>query len=187
MQPHMEKNDMIMFHRYLEKSAFYFEFGSGGSTYQASTKQNIKRIVSVESDIEWHNKLKSLISNECVDFVYCNMQTIPNTWGHPGKNSTIDEWRKYSGAISEYGDIYIDTILIDGRFRVACCLKCFDVISDNCFVIFDDFLDRPCYHAVLEFFDIIERTSDNRMVVLRKKPGPGPGRELIAEYESIPG
>jgi len=61
MQPHMSRDDMLMFYRYLAKSKSYFEFGSGGSTYQASIRDNIQRIVSVESDFEWHTKLKSLI------------------------------------------------------------------------------------------------------------------------------
>ena len=34
----------------------------------------------------------------------------------------------------------IDLVFIDGRFRVACCLKCYDIINDNCLIGFDDFL-----------------------------------------------
>ena len=185
MQPHMSRDDMLMFYRYLAKSKSYFEFGSGGSTYQASIRENIQRIVSVESDFEWHTKLTSIIKNPCVQFVHCDIKTVPNNWGHPGAGSTIDEWRKYSGAIQTFGDTGIDFILIDGRFRVACCLKCFDLMSDSCLIAFDDFLDRPHYHIVLKFYDIIEKTSDKRMVILQKKPVPGPPRELIETYEVI--
>ena len=63
----------------------------------------------------------------------------------------------------------IDFILIDGRFRVACCLKLFDCIQENCMIAFDDFLNRPQYHVVLEFFDIIEESLDKRMVILKKR------------------
>lgn len=51
MDPSFSKNDLNMFYKYLDKATNYFEYGSGGSTYQASIRVNIKYIVSVESDI----------------------------------------------------------------------------------------------------------------------------------------
>lgn len=169
MNPHMKHNDMLMFYRYLAKSTSYFEYGSGGSTYQAAVRDNNQRIVSVESDFEWHTKLKSIVKSPAVQFVYCDI----NTSG------------EYSDAIRRYGDKELNLILIDGRFRVACCLKCFDVISDTCLIAFDDFIDNPKYHVVLNFYDIIERTKDNRMAILRKKSVAGPLTELIEAYEVI--
>lgn len=41
------------FYKYLYNTNVYFEYGSGGSTYQASIRKNIKTIYSVESDISW--------------------------------------------------------------------------------------------------------------------------------------
>ena len=52
-----------MFFKYLENANVYFEYGSGGSTYQASILDNIKKIYSVESDIKWQEKLKKIITN----------------------------------------------------------------------------------------------------------------------------
>jgi len=40
MNPHMKHNDMLMFYRYLAKSKSYFEYGSGGSKYQAAARDN---------------------------------------------------------------------------------------------------------------------------------------------------
>ena len=77
----------------------------------------------------------------------------------------------------------IDLILIDGRFRVACCLKCYDIINDSCFIAFDDFLNRSHYHIVLDYFDIVERTRDKRMVILKKKRNVIVPKELIKKYE----
>ncbi len=78
-------------------------------------------------------------------------------------------------------------ILIDGRFRVACCLKCFDIIRSDCLIVFDDFLDRPQYHVVLDYYDVVEKTTDNRMVILRKKKHKNSvPNELISKYELIP-
>jgi hypothetical protein len=181
--------DRILFYKYLDLSKVYFEYGSGGSTYNASLKTNIKQIYSVESDISWHNKLKNLIKNEKVTFIYNEMDTLPNTWGKPGPNSTKEEWINYSDQIKKL-DINvskeIDLILIDGRFRVACCLKCFDVITNDCAIAFDDFLNREEYHVVLDYYDIVEKTEDERMVILKKKVTINSvPKELIEKYENI--
>ena len=114
------------------------------------------------------------------------MDTQPNAWGHPGKNATNIQKINYSNQITKLSkeeQDSIDLVLIDGRFRVVCCLKCYDIIKDNCLIAFDDFLNRPYYHIVLEYFDIIEKTKDNRMVILKKKKNLNIPKELIEKYE----
>lgn len=192
MEPFVKKNDKLMFYKYLDKSTVYFEYGSGGSTYQASIRNNIIKIFSVESDLEWHNKLKKMIENKShINFIYNEMNTKPNTWGHPGVNSTKEQWINYSDQITlldKKTQNEIDLIMIDGRFRVACCLKSFNVINDNCLIVFDDFLNRPHYHIVLEYFDIIDKTVDNMMAILKKKNSIKDIQipdEIIKKYEII--
>ena len=80
----------------------------------------------------------------------------------------------------------IDFLLIDGRFRVACCLKSFECLRNSSKICFDDFLNRKNYHVVLDYFEIIEHTSDNCMVILQKKSNVlKPSKELIEQYEKI--
>tara|TARA_B100001121_G_scaffold191395_1_gene167185 strand:+ start:1055 stop:1195 length:141 start_codon:yes stop_codon:yes gene_type:complete len=43
MEPHMSENDTKIFYKYLNNANYYFEYGSGGSTYQASIRNNIKK------------------------------------------------------------------------------------------------------------------------------------------------
>ena len=189
MKPHMSINDEQMFYKYLDKARIYFEFGSGGSTYQASIRKNIEHIYSVESDMSWHKKLKDILKDKKnITFLYNEMDTQTNTWGHPGKNSTKDQLIQYSNQLlllDESIHKSIDFIMIDGRFRVACCLKCFNVIHDDCFIAFDDFLDRSEYHTVLRYYDIVENTIDKRMVILRKKTNCKIPKELIEKYEVL--
>jgi protein O-GlcNAc transferase len=194
MEPHFHKNDKGLFYKYLNLSKNYFEFGSGGSTYQASIRQNIEKIYSIESDKHWFHLLKTKIeekniNNEKVNLILIDLQCKLNDWGNPGNNSSMNDWKKYSNAIYDLNaDIRqkLDLILIDGRFRVACCLKCFNVISENCLIIFDDFLNRKHYHIVLKYYDIIERTGDNVMVILKKKTNCiPPTNEIIEKYELI--
>ena len=73
--------------------------------------------------------------------------------------------------------------MIDGRFRVACCLKLFDIIREDCFVLFDDF-PRKQYQVVLDYFEIIEKTSKPNLYVLKKKKNiTKVPEELIKKYE----
>ena len=186
MEPHLQKNDKEMFYRYLKNISVYFEYGSGGSTYQASIRKNIKSIYSVESDIEWQKKLKQKIKTSNVHYIYNELKTLPNKWGHPGKNVTDIEKQNYSNQIiklSKEEQDSIDLVFIDGRFRVACCLKCYDVIKDDCLIAFDDFLNRKQYHIVLKYFDILEQTKGNRMVILKKKINVTIPKEIIEKYE----
>ena len=186
MKPHLDKYDVEMFYAYLKKINVYFEYGSGGSTYQASILDNIKKIYSVESDIEWQNKLKSIITHPNINYIYNEMDTQPRNWGNPGKNATDIQKINYSNQITKLTkeeQDNIDLVFIDGRFRVACCLKCYDIIKDTCLIAFDDFLNRPEYHVVLEYFDIIEKTKGNRMVILKKKDNVIIPKDVIEKYE----
>lgn len=188
MEPHLATNDKQLFYKYLDKATNYFEFGSGGSTYQAALRANIASIHSVESDFAWYTRMVSLLREKPhVRLVYNEMDTKANTWGNPGPASTKEQKMRYSEQIRMLDTSGLDLILIDGRFRVVCCLKCFDVISDDCLIAFDDFLDRPAYHVVLAYYDIIERTGDNRMVILKKKAGMVVPNELILKYELVSG
>ena len=106
----MLKNDTIMFYKYLEKSEIYFEFGSGGSTYQASIRNNIKKIYTVESDLNWINKLKNIIQTNNITFIFNEMDTQPKTWGKFGENATDEQKINYSNQIQTI--LKIKSILI---------------------------------------------------------------------------
>ena len=135
------------------------------------------------------NKLKNIVNNnEKIIFYFSNMKTLPNTLGNPGPDSNLDDWIRYSNIITTLDNnllLKLDLILIDGRFRVACCLKCYNCINNNCLIIFNDFLNRSGYHIVLDYFEIIDKTDDNKTVVLKKILGKNPPIELIEKYEKI--
>ena len=189
MIPELGENDMKMFYRYLDKSTIYFEYGSGGSTYQANLRPNIQKIYSVESDKTWMNKLNSVIkTNTKITYIYNEMGTKPNTWGYPSKSCdklNLINYSEHIRNLSVEERSKIDLVMIDGRFRVACCLKCYDVITDRCYIAFDDFLNRKKYHIVLKYYDIVEKTEDKRMVILRKKKNVSIPANLIKKYELI--
>ena len=189
MDPSFSKNDLNMFYKYLDKATNYFEYGSGGSTYQASIRVNIKCIVSVESDIVWYNLLSNKITHCNFHFKLIDLKCKPNNLGYPSELCSENDKISYSDAIknkiSKETSNKLDLILIDGRYRVACALKIHSIVNNNCKIIFDDFLNRPHYHIILNYYNIIEKTEDNRMVVLQKKNINVP-LELIKKYEKVP-
>jgi hypothetical protein len=111
------------------------------------------------------------------------MNTLPNTWGMPGPNATNIQKIAYSDIITTYNNLNIDVVLIDARFRVACALKAYNVISYDTIVLFDDFTIRPEYHIVLDYYDMIEH--GNILAVLKKKKNVVIPLSVIHKYELI--
>ena len=183
MEPFFAEGDAALFYRYLDKASVYVEFGAGGSTYQASIRPNIREMHVVESDPDWLRRTQALVSGR-VTFHFCDVRTVPNTGGGPGPLSTADECRAYSDKIYATPSS-VDFILIDGRFRVACALKCFHHIRRaDCVVAFDDYLTRPQYHVVDRFYSTID-TCNKRMVILRKRDVAPPPADLVRYYECV--
>jgi hypothetical protein len=187
MNPLFKKNDINLFKKYINQSKIYFEYGCGGSTYLASLCNNIEKIYTVDSDIEWLNKVGLHINKKKnITYIYNEMLTIPNTYGIPGKNATDIQKIEYSNKFIKILPNNVDTILIDGRFRVACVLKLYPYINENTIIIFDDFLDRPYYHnIILNYFNLIDYTNDNCMAILQKKKNLEIPELLIKSYELL--
>lgn len=187
MKPSFATHDLELFRKYLARARIYLEWGSGGSTVEASSQSSIQKIYSIESDPSWIEKIKPFLQSP-VNFVFIDLQVKPNSFGYPSSKTPVQRKMAYSNVIHKFKkEDDVDTILIDGRFRVACCLKSFSHINDSCVILFDDFLNRPHYHVVLKYFTILESTPDKRMVVLQKKTNVSPPRSIeIRRYELDP-
>lgn len=188
----MSKNKLILFYTYLDNSQKYLEFGCGGSTFQACRKPNIDTIISIESDKDWINTLKKeqtiqhYLENKKLQFRHIEIGTNKSkkTYGYPADNTPRSILKQYPQEVYNIKMNDIDLILIDGRFRVACALRCFSLINKDCVVLFDDFLSRKFYHVILDYYDISKQADD--MVILKKKDVDNPSEELIMRYEMDP-
>ena len=127
----MSENERELFVKSISESKEYLEFGSGGSTFIVlkTTKANV---ISIESDINWINHMrdnKTIFEEEqfCrLKFVHIDIGEISSI-GMPKDKSKMESYPKYSEEIFKRLDKNkvdkIDTVLIDGRFRVACTLN----------------------------------------------------------------
>ena len=119
-----------------------------------------------------------------IKYLFVDIDNVDKTWGHPVKFQSSSKKINYSNQIIKINDHNIDFILIDGRFRVACCLKCFDQISEKCVIAFDDFIPRKQYHIILDYYQVIDKT--NSMVMLKKRNNVNsPTEGIINKYNLI--
>ena len=147
----------------LKKSKFYFEYGSGSSTLVANELN--KKFVSIELDKKYYLELKKKVKNDQVKFF--NIGPV-GEFSYP-----IFKLKKkivnYINSIDTYlsDEDYPDLILIDGRFRIACCLNILKHIqkkSLKVLILLDDYEKRESYKILNKFFKI---KSIGRMAVLK--------------------
>ncbi len=161
----------------------YLEYGAGGSTFLALMNTNISKVISVESDANWLKYLRNwaqIRENEStrLSFIHTDIGKT-GEWGVPLENSKSDLFPNYIEAPYHKDEKY-DVIFIDGRFRVACALKAVLHAGPNLRILMHDFNDRPQYHCILEFLDIID-TADT-MALFKVKENFDKDK-LLALYE----
>ena len=162
-KPIMTGRDTKAFSSFMKPENIYFEFGSGGSTNLASYYK-LKKIYSVESDVSWHNKLKSHLLND-ITYLTIDLNSRDNL-GRPGPGTTVEDWKKYIQAYKpEYN---ADIIFIDGRFRVACGLDIFQKIRADTLVLIHDYNNRPYYHILENYY--IKVRSWHSLAAFFKRP-----------------
>lgn len=188
MIPCLHKDDLSTFYTYLDRSTTYFEYGSGGSTYHAYLRPNIRKIYSVESDRRWYNEVKNKVTDERLVYYLNDMECAPNNWGYPGPTCPTEQKIKYSSYLPNLSPEErnsIDLVMIDGRFRVACLLKCYGQVSEECVFLFDDFWNRPQYHIVLTYFESIDPYMNRQMAVLKQRKNMVVPKDIIKQYELV--
>lgn len=145
----MSEAERILFVSFLSCSQNYLEFGSGASTLLAS-KLVGGRVWSVDSSLEWHERVKQDGSfvPEKTTLHYVDIGPVGD-WGWPKDTSNAEAFPRYSR------DVWglckgepIDLFLIDGRFRVACFVEALKRASPNSFIFIHDYPVRPVYHII---------------------------------------
>ncbi|MFY9287442.1 MAG: hypothetical protein WAO98_02960 [Alphaproteobacteria bacterium] len=185
--PHMDEEAARFFLDRLETSAFYMEYGSGGSTIQAVRRG--KAFVSVESDPVFLSSLLEKAGQLSPDqkVLYADIG-LTGLWSYPVfKNPAADRMQKWSDyPETPWRDTSRapDLILIDGRFRVASALTCLQHLgSEPATMLIDDYAQRPSYKIIADFADLT--TMCGRMAVFQTRPKPLPDlRSIINGYRA---
>lgn len=134
----MIKKEIDLLKNYISNASSYFEYGCGGSTVLVNSYSNIKYMVSIDSCSEWIDKTKQQISDASkLNFHYIDINGNCSNWGSPIDDSKISDWIKYPSSILEQKENF-DLVLVDGRFRVACCAAAAMKMSKSSFLLLHD-------------------------------------------------
>jgi hypothetical protein len=147
--PHFIDEELTAFLSFLTEDTIYFETGSGCSSVIA--KYYAKKTYAVEGCIKYY---KIGIENGLKDVIIFNdLKPDDQNWSFPGKNSNLDDWKKYFQSYKK--EYNADVILIDGRFKVATAMDIFDKIRDDTIVLIHEYFERPSYFILEEYYDYI--------------------------------
>lgn len=135
----------------IDDARVILEYGSGGSTiYGGKSKANA--IITTENDKEF---LESVVAEYDKDgplllpvHVYVGETKM---WGYPINKDYQHKWPEYPVApwnMAKEKGIEPDTVIIDGRFRVACFLYSIGHAKPGTIIFWDDYVNRESYHVV---------------------------------------
>ncbi len=161
-RPAMTRRETELFCELVKASTSMLEFGAGGSTARA-LKLGIERLVSVESDQAWidrillHPAAFRAQRDGRLKLVHADIGEISQL-GAPANEGAREAWPDYARMPWPCIDAdRLDFVFIDGRFRVACILESILRAGPNARLAVHDFWNRPHYHRVLPFLDTIDR------------------------------
>ncbi|WP_162816417.1 tetratricopeptide repeat protein [Halomonas sp. BN3-1] len=167
--PFMTPPERQLFLKALRKAKHYFEFGAGGSTIWAVREGLV--VQGVESDATWVTALADTCGEKC------QLRSVDigptKEWGFPVNTQPDNRFEAYSKAIYDMPRAF-DLVLIDGRFRVACTLTTILHTMEhaenlnNTRIFIHDFWDRPHYHSVLKYLEIVERVDTAGIFIIKE-------------------
>ncbi|MBR2537353.1 MAG: glycosyltransferase family 2 protein [Hyphomicrobium sp.] len=142
----------------MQQCSCYLEYGTGGSTAMAA-RTGIPAVIAVESDFAWRNavrrKVESISGHSGAKNLILHSDIGPTKeLGYPKSDSNWMRYHNYpleAWQLCRKEDLSPDLVLIDGRFRVACCLASFLFAAPGTRILFDDYVDRPHYFSVENF------------------------------------
>ena len=172
-------NEKELFIQYVSKCKEYFEFGAGWTTIEA--KKLGLNITTVEGDDKWKEFVIDNISGN-ICWVKPNIGPI-REYGYPVDGHTASSYPRYSECW-KYATPGTDIVMIDGRFRVACCLQMILEKYDGIIMIHD--FDRPEYWILNKFLDKIDATDRLCVFKVKKDFDFYYAKELLLEYKYNP-
>lgn len=169
-EPGFRPEGLAFFKSIIPKTSVYLEYGSGGSTIFAA--HYVSTLVSVESDAVFRKAVQKKIPATKAD-VHLLSPNIGMTaeWGTPvfGRptKARVERWKQYPQVPwAILGNKTPDTILVDGRMRVACSLESLLRIGSQTCLIVDDYAGRN-YGEIEKFADLV--SMHGAMAEFRKK------------------
>lgn len=188
-RPWMDEQGLLCFKEALQHSRCYMEYGSGGSTVYACCTAQVPVVISVESDQAWIEWLRPQLADSpsTVLLTHCDIGEV-GPWGVPRAPDRMNHFWRYMATpwqVAKQHHHKPDTVLIDGRFRVASFL--FSLLSARVgtTLLFDDYMDRPEYFVVEDFCPLREVRGRMGVFTASASYAMADLAERIAEYSVV--
>lgn len=160
-------NDSL-FKKVASEARVYGEYGCGASTLWM-TNNSSATIFAVDSSQQWAESINKAIAVAKSDGIQRSVEWINlgdiGEWGTPLSYDRRDSFIEYFNSPWKH-DKQPDTVLIDGRFRVACFLVSLIKSKPGTKLLFDDYTNRQIYHVV-ERYCAISDTCGRQALFIR--------------------
>lgn len=149
-----DKKTNEFFKKTLKNTKFYFEYGSGNSTLLSDKYK--KKFVSIELDKKFYQLICDNVKKK--DRIIFIDIGVVGEFSYPifkNKKKILEYIQTLNKFFTKQK--FPDFILVDGRFRVACCINIFLLIkkfNKHPIVILDDYETRKHYKVLNRIFDI---------------------------------
>jgi len=188
----MSESEKELFDKTTVDAEVYLEFGSGGSTIRVLEKTKAL-VYSVESSREWIKKMREYefiryAQRKRLLLFHANIGPTKEL-GYPDGLDSKDLFPRYSATIfKKLRKKKIDTVLIDGRFRVACAMKTILECHNNerLRILIHDFWNREVYHILLRYLAETDRADTLGVFAIKKNIDLNSAREIYEQYKFDP-
>lgn len=186
----MTKKEKKLFDNIIQNSFSYLEFGLGGSTIRALKKSDAI-VYSVESSKKWiENMLQyKILNKEAKKRLFIHYVNIGPTkmWGYPTSDSSRKLFPLYSSSVFKSIDCdKIDSVLVDGRFRVACCLNMILNANKQVKLLIHDFWKREHYFVLLKYLEVKDRADSLGLFMIKNNIDEDKIKNDLEKYQYDP-
>jgi hypothetical protein len=189
---HMTPEELNFLTKEIRNSSHYLEFGSGVSTIIAANTKTLETIDAVESDSNFFQTYVASDVHVAASMASGRLQVhypylgVTKDWGVPVDSQSDFRWPCYSLDVFSEENSPWDLLLVDGRFRVACCMAAFLAVPHNFRLLVHDFWDRPQYSCILEYFTMKGREGGFVLLEPNRLADRVAAKQVLRRYQYLP-
>jgi hypothetical protein len=189
LNPLMDASGLLFFKESLVSANCFLEYGCGGSTAYAVNQAKVKAVISVDTSLEWVEKVAQSLANSESRLLlkHCDVGPVVD-WGAPLNRDRSQHFWRYMVTpwnTAKEHNLVPDLVLIDGRFRVASFLYSLLCARVGTTIMFDDYLDRPHYFVVERFCRLKEKHGRMGVFQVQQHYAVPDIVSAIAEYATV--
>lgn len=159
------ERDLIV--SYLDDTDVMLEWGAGGSTLYFSGY--VQEYYSIEHNRVWYNQVKrALPGNVSLLLVEPDIPLPEQDAVFVDSVASYKRYESYVHVVDTLQRVF-DSVLIDGRARAYCAEAVLPYLCGDAIVFIHDYLERPRYHWIEEYYQLIDSIDTGQTLGVFKK------------------